>query len=224
MQGQGAGLLGHHPRDNRLRRRPGERGLADEHLVQHAAQRVEIGLGRDLPLPHRLLGTHVVRCSEGHARLGHPGAAGAAHRQGDPEVGHQRAAIVQQHVLGLDVSVDHPMAVGVVERSGHLGGDPHRLGDGQLLLPSQPVTERLPLHEWHHVVDGAVDLPGVVQRQDVRMLQIGGGLDLARNRSAPITAASSGRRTLMATFRSCLRSWARYTVAMPPCPSSRSIR
>ena len=27
-----------------------------------------------------------------------------------------------------------------------------------------------------------------------------------RNRSAPITAASSGRRTLIATLRSCLRS------------------
>src|SRR5512140_434226 len=44
----------------------------------------------------------------------------------------------------------------------------------------------------------------------------------ARNRSAPITAASSGRSTLTATLRSCLRSCARYTVAMPPAPSSRS--
>src|SRR5574339_160359 len=33
-----------------------------------------------------------------------------------------------------------------------------------------------------------------------------------RNRSAPMTAASSGRSTLMATLRSCRRSWARYTV------------
>ena len=30
-----------------------------------------------------------------------------------------------------------------------------------------------------------------------------------RNRSAPMTAASSGRSTLIATWRSCLRSWAR---------------
>src|SRR5882724_1180927 len=42
------------------------------------------------------------------------------------------------------------------------------------------------------------------------------------NRSGPSVAASSGRRTLSATSRSCLRSRARYTVAMPPRPSSRS--
>ena len=38
------------------------------------------------------------------------------------------------------------------------------------------------------------------------------------------TAASSGRSTLIATLRSCFMSCARYTVAIPPCPSSRSIR
>src|SRR5687768_6116458 len=43
-------------------------------------------------------------------------------------------------------------------------------------------------------------------------------------RSAPNTAASSGLSTLSATFRLCLRSSARYTVAMPPAPSSRSMR
>src|SRR3982750_3671476 len=45
-----------------------------------------------------------------------------------------------------------------------------------------------------------------------------------RNRSAPITAASSGLSTLIATLRSCFRSWARYTVAIPPSPISRSTR
>ena len=44
------------------------------------------------------------------------------------------------------------------------------------------------------------------------------------NRSAPNTAASSGFRTLSATLRLCFRSSARYTVAIPPCPSSRSMR
>src|SRR4051794_18583617 len=42
------------------------------------------------------------------------------------------------------------------------------------------------------------------------------------NRSVPSEAASSGWRTLSATGRSCLRSRARKTVAMPPRPSSRS--
>jgi hypothetical protein len=47
---------------------------------------------------------------------------------------------------------------------------------------------------------------------------------LTRNRSAPIKAASSGRSTLSATRRWWRRSSARYTIAIPPRPSSRSIR
>ncbi len=43
-----------------------------------------------------------------------------------------------------------------------------------------------------------------------------------RKRSAPITAESSGRSTLLATLRSCFMSSARHTVAMPPAPSARS--
>ena len=65
-------------------RRPGERRFAGEHLVEHAAQRVDVRPRRDLPLPHRLLGRHVVRRAEAHPRLGHPrralGPAGARAR------------------------------------------------------------------------------------------------------------------------------------------------
>src|SRR5207247_941267 len=49
------------PRADRARGRAVERRLAGEHLVQHAAQGVEVGLGRDLALAHGLLGSHVVR-------------------------------------------------------------------------------------------------------------------------------------------------------------------
>ena len=44
------------------------------------------------------------------------------------------------------------------------------------------------------------------------------------NRSAPTAAAKSGCRSLMATLRSNLVSTQRYTVAIPPRPSSRSMR
>src|SRR5918993_11633 len=40
------------------------------------------------------------------------------------------------------------------------------------------------------------------------------------NRPGPTAAARSGRRTLIATWRWCFRSSARYTVAMPPAPIS----
>ena len=68
----GRRLVGHHLGDDRLGRAAGERRIADEHLVGHAAERVDVGARRDLPLAHRLLGRHVVRRAERHAGLGHP--------------------------------------------------------------------------------------------------------------------------------------------------------
>src|SRR6266849_1354317 len=44
-----------------------------------------------------------------------------------------------------------------------------------------------------------------------------------RNRSTPSTPASSGFSTLSATWRSCFRSRATKTVAIPPAPASRSM-
>src|SRR5438046_1757656 len=58
-------IVRHHLRHDRLRRGSGERRLADEHLVGHAAERVDVAGGGDLALAHRLLGAHVVRRAEG---------------------------------------------------------------------------------------------------------------------------------------------------------------
>ena len=110
------------------------RRMARQHLVQHAAERVDVGARGDLLLGGRLLGAHVVRRAERQAGLGHPPAGRRAHRQRDAEVGDHRPAVLQQDVLGLDVAVDHAVAVRVVERVGHVGGDPHRLVDAELGL------------------------------------------------------------------------------------------
>ena len=103
-----------------------------------------------------------------------------AHGQRDAEVGHQRVAVVQQDVLRLDVAVDDAVAVGVVERVGHFGGDADRVVHRQLLLAAEPVADRFPLHVRHHVEEEAVRLAAVEERQDVRVLEIGGDLDLAQ--------------------------------------------
>ncbi|CAN5836379.1 hypothetical protein BH24GEM1_BH24GEM1_30080 [soil metagenome] len=50
---------------------------------------------------------------------------------------------MQQDVLGLDVAVHHVVPVGVVQRRGHLPGDPQGIGHGELLLPGEPVAQRL---------------------------------------------------------------------------------
>ena len=61
-------------------------------------------------------------------------AGGLAHRLGDAEIGHQRVPSGEQHVVGLDVAVDHALRVRVGERVGDLGEEPHRLVDRQLAL------------------------------------------------------------------------------------------
>ncbi len=97
---------------------------------------------------------------------------------------------MQQDVLGLDVAVDHAVAVGVVERARHLARDPDRVRHRELLLPREPVAERLPFHEGHDVEEKLGDWaigrfgdwtagdPRIEQGQDVRVLQRGGGADL----------------------------------------------
>ena len=85
---------------------------------------------------------------------------------------------MQQDVLGLDVAVDDAVAVRVVERRGDLGGDAHRVGHRQLLFAADPVADGLALDERHHVIEEAVGVARVDEPEDVRVLQVGGGLDL----------------------------------------------
>jgi len=68
------------------------------------------------------------------------------------------AVFVEENVLRLDVAVDDPVAVSVVQSVAHFAGDPDRLGDRELLDPFEPVAEGLSVDEWHHVKHRTVDL------------------------------------------------------------------
>ena len=70
------------------------------------------------------------------------------------------------------------MPVRVVECVGHLARDPHRVVHRELLLAAEPVAERLALDEGHDVIEEGVGLTRVEERENVRMLKIGGELDL----------------------------------------------
>jgi hypothetical protein len=63
-------------------------------------------------------------------------------------------------------------------------GDGRRDPDGfvhrKLLLAVEALTQRDPLHVRHHVEEEAVGLARVIEREDVGMLQVGGGLDLVQ--------------------------------------------
>ena len=116
-------------------------------------------------------------------------ARGFGHRLGHAEIHDQRVAARQQHVLGLDVAVDHAGAVGRGERLGDLAQQPHGLGYRKLADAREPVAQRLALYERHHVVEEAAGLTGVEHTEDVRVLQAGGDLDLPRE---PLGAEGGG--------------------------------
>ena len=109
---------------------------AHQQLVQHDAQRVNVGSGvYGLVQRVGLLGAHVFRCSDELADLREHGVVGPAlvHGVGDAEVddlGRRGvpSTSVHQHVGGLEVAVDDALLVGVL----------HGFADGQEEL--QPLA------------------------------------------------------------------------------------
>ena len=86
---------------------------------------------------------------------------------------------LEQNVLGLEVAVDHAVRVRVVERAGDGDRDADRFVDRQLLLALEPRAERLALDVRHHIEEQPVGVARVEQRQQVRVLEVRGDLDLA---------------------------------------------
>ncbi len=180
MRRDGWCLLGDHLGDDRLRRAARVRWIARQHLVQHRTQGVHVTPGVQLPIAHRLFGTHVVRGADREPRLGQPRASGLGDGERDPEVRHQRLAVVDQYVLGLDVAVNHVVPMRIVQRGRHRLGNVDRLVDAQLLLALDFFPQGVPFHVRHHVEQEAVRFARIVERQDVRVLEVGGDPDFVQ--------------------------------------------
>src|SRR5438445_13269070 len=54
-----------------------------------------------------------------------------------------------------------------------------------MLVPVEPIPDRLALDVRHDVVEEAIGLTRVVERQDVGMIEAGGGFDLAQKPFRP---------------------------------------
>ena len=162
-----------------------ERGFAGQHLVEHDAKAVHVCASVNIPLPHSLFRAHVSRRAECETRLG-DSIVGRRRidRSADAKIGDESLVIDEKDVLRLHVAVDDPLPVGEVEREGHLARHPNRFLDGKLALALQSVTQALALDVRHsepqtgRPLTGA-HLAGVMDRDDVGMLQPGCELDLA---------------------------------------------
>ena len=119
--------------------------------MQHRAERVDVGARVDGAVAGDLLRRHVQRRAERDARERESRSARVLECEGDPEVGDQCMAALQQDVLGLHVAVHDAMAVRVLERIRDLAHQLHRVIHREATLTREPRAQRLAVDERHDV-------------------------------------------------------------------------
>ena len=109
---------------------------------------------------------------------------GVAQRLGDTEVDEQRMAVGDHDVVGLDVAVHDALPMRMREAVDHVAQEAHGVGRRERAVARDQAAKRIALHVRHHVVEQAVGLARVEQREDVRRLELGGDVDLAQEARA----------------------------------------
>ena len=175
-----------------------------EHLVEDDPRRVDVRPGVD-DLGERLLRREVLGRPEDHARLREGRRAGAAAPRhglrdlGDPEVEDLHdvgltVALDEHDVVGLEIAVDDPGAVRVLEAAQDLAGD----GERALLRQRaglDDVRERLAREELHGEEELALAGAAEVRDgDDVRVLQAARRLGLALEAARELVLAAQLRQ------------------------------
>ena len=177
----------------------GEDGLAGQALVEHAAERVDVGAGVHRPALE-LLRREIGGRADGGPR---PLRRSVVEPPRQPEVGEiDVLRAVEQDVRRLDVAVHETARVRGVERCGDLRADGDRPGRLERALRSEQRAKVGAVHEPHREIDTAVDVAGVVDRDDVRVLERHHELRLARESLAEAIVARQGRRHQLERDRS----------------------
>ena len=103
----------------------------------------------------------------------------ATERARDPEIGHDGSAVGEQEdVLRLHVAVDHVVPVRIVEGQRRLPADAESVLHWELTFAPQSVPQRLALDIGHGEPQATRGFARVVDREDVRVLEARGELDL----------------------------------------------
>ena len=156
-----------------------------QHLVRNAPESILVGPCIDLASVD-LLGAHVGGTSDGRTRHRERMSPGSAYRAGNPEIGDDRVPSRQENVVGLDVPMDDPYGVRIVQRPRDLPYNLNRLVDGQFLIFAQACPQRGALYIGHDIIEvwaghvRPIRLARIVQGQDVWMLELCGYLDLPK--------------------------------------------
>ena len=208
-----------------------EGAAAGDHFIEDGAEGEDVAARID-GLAFGLLGRHVRDAAEQYAFFGAklrgndglrggfgPGGHGGGGEFGKTEVEDFDAAVRIDHdVRWLQVAVDNARGVRCGERISDLRADTQRVREAHAFARDQ-VVEGLAFDQFHDDEGLAVMLANFVNRDDVGVIQAGGGAGFLQE---AVAAARSVRgrsgRSLIATRRSRRLSWALYTRPMPPSP------
>ena len=101
-----------------------------------------------------------------------------------------RPGFGHHHVAGLEIAVHDARGVRRAQRIGNLHAVLQRLGHAQAARRNQ-VRQRLPRHILHHHVFGFLIAGDVVNRDDIRMIEGGGGLRFLNEAAAAVAIAGA---------------------------------
>ena len=97
---------------------------------------------------------------------------GVDERSRHAEVSEKDVAIGHQHVVRLDIAMDHPLGVRVRQRVRKLVQDSDDFPDRQPAALPESRTKRLAVDERHDVERHGVRQSRVEERQDVRVFEV----------------------------------------------------
>jgi hypothetical protein len=170
--------------------RAGERRFTRQHLVQHCAQRVDVRASVNLAVLSRLLWAHVLGRSEVRTRRGQTRRRRGAECQRNAEVRDERRSVVQEDVLWLDVPMNHSFSDAPMRaRSRRRHAIPNCFVERKIPFVLKPPAKRPALDVRHDIEHESIRLARVMERENVRVLQPRGGLDL---RQKPLNSQRSG--------------------------------
>ena len=162
-----------------------ERHLAPQHLVQHTAERVEVGARGDL-LAAQLFGRHVIGRAHRVAGLGELVRAERVvaldrHQAEVEDLRHFHAVLLNDHdVARLEVAVDHPELVRRPQTRRQLTGEQRRADRSKPGAIVDELRQRLAGQQLHDHERHALGGRAVVEdRHDVAMIDSGDRLRLS---------------------------------------------
>src|SRR5262245_3570496 len=89
-------------------------------------------------------------------------------------------ATLEKNVLRLDVAMNDVQCMRSRECVGDLARNANGIGHGELLLTLEPCAQRLAGDKRHDVIQQATCVSAVEQRENMRMLDLCSGADLAQ--------------------------------------------